>query len=248
MNAQLANAANTTIAFAHTSQAQQRRELMTATLKNSVSLSIVALTFALAASADAAPTQYTSLTDYNNAVGSLLTTVDLFDDPTSSDADSIVTDIGILSETANGSMSLPSQFYNHPDFDLSEFGFVLDRNGGTAPRNILWTMPADTIGFWGEWQTVTGADVSINGLNGPWIDISEAINPNPNAQNVAGFWGIVDPDGITDVAFRVDPAFGNFEIFWMTSMAITQVPEPTSATLFGLSGAALCLTRRGRRG
>ncbi|MEM9353517.1 MAG: hypothetical protein AAGA92_10935 [Planctomycetota bacterium] len=249
MNIQRTTAANHDIAFANlsnTCQAHQRRELMTSTLKNSLSLALFAFIFVLAASAYAAPTQYTSLTDYNNAVGSLLTTIDTFDGPTTSDADTIVTDIGILSETANGSMALPSQFYNHPDFDLSEFGFVLDRLGGTAPRNILWTMPANTIGFYGEWVTVTGADVSINGLAGPWFDISEAINPNPNAQNVEGFWGIVDPDGITDVAFRVDPAFGNFEIFWLTSMAITQVPEPASATLIGLAAAALAFPRRRR--
>ena len=108
-------------------------------------------------------------------------------------------------------------------------------------------MPANTIGFYGEWQTVTGADVSINGLAGPWFDISEAINPNPNAQDVAGFWGIVDPDGITNVAFRVDPAFGNFEIFWLTSMGISQVPEPASMAMFATAGAAALAFQRRKR-
>ncbi len=89
---------------------------------------------------------------------------------------------------------------------------------------------------------------SINGLAGPWIDISEAINPDPNAQDVTGFWGIVDPDGITDVAFRVDPAFGSrLEVYWLTSMAITQVPEPATATLLGLAAAGLAVTGRRRR-
>lgn len=192
----------------------------------------------------AAPVVVTSLTDYDNAVGPSITKVDEFDG-TTSDANTLVTDMGIVSTVSNGDLTLPSQWYNHPDFDFSEFGFFLDRNGNVGPRVVTWTFPEPVLGFYGEWVSVTEADVTIVGGHGTVYDISEAIDPNPGVNPVDGFWGLVDPAGIEQVQFSVDPDFGSSAgIFWLTSMGIsTPIPEPSAlgvilpAGLAGLAGS-----------
>lgn len=188
----------------------------------------------------------TNITDYNNAVDPSISFFDGFDGSTQN-AVSVTTDIGIVGTLTNGTpFDPPDNYYNHPDFDLSEWGFALDRNGGIATRNLVWDLPDGTIGFWGEWISVTGADVSIVNGDGTWYDISEIITgmPGDPPEGVDGFFGMVDNAGIDQVIFRVDPTFASsFEIFWLTEMGINVVPSPSTAAL-GLAGLTLMCRRR----
>ena len=90
--------------------------------------------------------------------------------------------------------------------------------------------------------------ISIDG-GSSWIDISVAITGDPvdNPVNpVSGFFGIVEPEGFDQALFRVDPSFGStFEVYWLTSMGITTIPEPSSGVILGLA-LLVGLSRRSR--
>ena len=202
----------------------------------------------IASSSFAAVQTVNNLTDYNNAIAPSISIYDGFDG-TTQNAVSVTTDIGIVGTLTNGTpFNPPDNYYNHPDFDLSEWGFALDRNNSVATRNVVWDLPDDTIGFWGEFVSVTGIDVSVVGGDGTWYDISEIIvgGPGDPPNPVEGFFGLVDNSGLDQVVFRVDPSFGSqFEIFWLTEMAINVIPAPSTAVL-GLAGLGVLSGRRRR--
>ena len=185
----------------------------------------------LTGAAMAAPVAVGSQTDYDNATGPANTTIDTFDGSTQN-AVSITTDIGIVSTLTGGTpFDPPDHYYNHPDFDLSEFGFALDRGGSVATRNVVWTFPEEIIGFSGEFVSVTGIDVGIGSSAAEvtqWFDISDIADPNAGPNPAQGFFGLVDTDGFDSVVFRVDPSFGSsFDVYWLTEMAFsTVVPCP----------------------
>ncbi|MEM1186628.1 MAG: hypothetical protein AAGI53_16685 [Planctomycetota bacterium] len=208
---------------------------------------VVALGIALASGTAAAQT-FDMLADYEAALGSTVTIVDTFDG-SSQNAVSLTTDIGIVSTLTNGTpFSPPDNYYNDPNFGLSEFGFALDSSGSVATRNVVWDFQQTVYGFYGEFVSVTGIDVGIGSTEGEvtqWFDISDVADPNPGNNPAEGFFGLVDTNGFDSVIFRVDPSFGSsFDVFWLTEMGISVVPTPGSIAVLGLGCVGVARRRR----
>lgn len=199
---------------------------------------VLTTTAAISSAASGQPVAVNSLAAYDAAVAPSATIVDTFDGSTQNGV-SLTTDIGIVSTLTNGTpFSPPDNWYNHPDFDLSEFGFALDRSGSVATRNVVWTFPETVFGFYGAFESVTGIDVGIGSTQGDvstWFDISDVADPNPGPNPASGFFGLVDNAGFDSVIFRVDPSFGStFDVYWLTEMGISVIPAPASVGLLGL--------------